>query len=212
MIPPSTKGGGLAPHSPPAPLKAGGSAHGVGTEGLHGHSTSSSMEGPCPPAFLLCFSPSLCSHPQPNGLSRPWLLARVPTSGQAHRAGRTLKKGLLAQSSFRFADQRPPPPPGAAPLGSRSPEEQPFASLATSMFACLPGSVLETVTSLLGEGRGSQSPLCAGQGAKRSDAPGHQPPALLPGPLAHPQLFGCTIYLPLTQSRWWHLPANISDL
>lgn len=50
----------------------------------------------------------------------------------------------------------------------------------------------------------------AGSEEKRS--PRSPAPCPAPRPLAHPQLFGCTIYLPLTQSRWWHLPANISDL
>lgn len=82
-------------------------------------------------------------------------------------------------------------------MGSRTPEQQPLARPAMSMFACLAGSVPEAVTSLFGGREGSQSPLRVGQGAGRSDVPGHQPPAPLPGLSPTPS---CIIYLPLTQS------------
>lgn len=142
----SAKGGGgcvslPALHQPPP--KSGGSARGVGTGGLHGHSTSSSFPSP---AFAL----------QPSPAEQG-----VPISGRARRAEGTLKKGLLTQSSFRFADQRPPPPPGAAPLGSRSPEEQPFARLAMSQ--CLADSVLEVSPLFLGGGRGLNPPSARGR-------------------------------------------------
>lgn len=164
-----------------------------GDGGLRGCSTLSSTVGLrfSYPSFPPPFSPLRLS--QPSRVSQPQLLARVPTSHPARRAGGTLKKGLLTQSSLRFADQSPPSP-GAASLGSRSPEEQPIARPTPSL--------------LLGGREGLEPPLCRA-GSGRSAVPGHQPPDPLPG---LPQLFGCMIHLPLTQSRWWHLPGNISDL
>lgn len=125
----SAKGGSRSPPSV-SPPKAGGSARGVGTGGLRGRSISPSVVGPSPPAFLPTFSPLLCPRPQPSGVSRPRLLAHVPTSGQARRAGGTLKKGLHAQSTFRFADQRLPPlqeqhPWGAEPQNSSRLQDRP---------------------------------------------------------------------------------------
>lgn len=144
-------------------------------------------EGPCPPAFLLCFSPSRCSQPQPSRLSRPWLLARVPTSGQAHRAGRTLKKGLLAQSTFRFAAQRHPPPPSRS---STPVKQKPRRAALLWPRACSP--VCQAAFSRLsplfwGEG-GGLNPLSA-QGRERREA---MPPAPLPGPSPTPS---CSVVL-----------------
>lgn len=102
----SAKGGGLAPCSPPALPGAGGSARGVGTGGLHSRSTSSSAVGLSPPKYSPLLLPIALPSSPAQGVSRPRLLACVPASGQTCRAGGTLKKVLLTQSSFRFADQR----------------------------------------------------------------------------------------------------------
>lgn len=99
------KGGGLAPCSPPAPPGDGGSARGVGTGGLHSRSTSSSAVGLSPPKYSPLLPIALPSSPA-QGVSQPRLLACVRSLGQTCRAGGTLKKVLLTQSSFRFADQR----------------------------------------------------------------------------------------------------------
>lgn len=107
--------------------RATGSAHGVGVGGLSGHSTSSSapqLSSPLTPSSAVISS---------RAVSQPRLLARVPPSGQAFRAGGTLEEGPLPWSSFRFAEQRPPPPLQEQSLGSRNPEH-PCARLAMSLF------------------------------------------------------------------------------
>lgn len=120
-------------------------------------------------------------------MSQPQLLAGVPPSGQALRAGGTLEEGPLAWRSFRFADQRPPHSPG---------EQKPTTSLCKTGHERVP--ILQAASSrpshLFGEREESECPLHTGQGVGRSHAPRHQPPA----PGLSPKQFRCIIDLPLT--------------
>lgn len=161
-----------------------------GDGGLRGRSTLSSTVGLrfSYPSFPPRFSPLRLS--QPSRVSQTQLLARVPTSHPARRAGGTLKKGLLAQSSLRFADQSPPSP-GAASLGSRSPEEQPFARPTPSL--------------LLGGEGGSRAPSVPGREREkrrpRSPAPW---PAPRPPPALRLYDTFTTNPVPMVASSWKH--------
>lgn len=129
-------------------------------------------------------------------MSQPQLLAHVPASGQACRAGGTLKEGPFAWSSFRFAEQRFPPPPHLQEqsLGSKSPEHR-HARLAMSVF---PSCRQRPQGHHLFFGRGkSVSPLST-RGREWGEA---MPPVTSPLPRSQaspPEQFRCIIDLPLT--------------
>lgn len=106
------------------------------------------------------FSPLRLS--QPSRVSQPQLLARVPSSHQAHRAGGTLKKGLLTRSSFGFADQRRPRSRSSIP-GEQEPEEQPFAGPAVRVFAGFAGGSHDRPFSFGGREGGSRAPSVPGR-------------------------------------------------
>lgn len=133
--------------------------------------------GAVPPGFPPLLLP-FALQPAPAKQAVPTMApGSCPDLGPGSQGWKDPKEGSPCPEHLQVCCPETPPTPLQEQHPCEAEAQKSSPSLATSVFACLPGSVLKTVTSLLGGGRGSQSPLRrAGSEEKRCPLPCSQAP------------------------------------